>query len=78
MKSLQIGNTHIVISHITHFKFAPAQGKPIVDESRPERQLREVPARLTIFVDGDHALEFDDEAANFEEAVGKLKSIFEL
>ena len=78
MKSLQIGNTHIVISHITHFEFTPAQGKPIVDETRPDRQLREVPARLTIYVDGVHALEFDDEAANVEEAIGKLKSIFEI
>jgi len=78
MKSIQIGNTHIVISRITFFKFTPAQGKPIVDESRPDRQLREVPARLTIYVDGGHILEFDDKATNFEEAVGKLKSIFEI
>jgi hypothetical protein len=60
MKSLQIGNTHIVISHITHFQFTPPARSGEV----------EAPAHLTVYVDGEDALEFSDVEA--EEGYKKL------
>jgi hypothetical protein len=81
MKSIQIGKTHIVMDHITHFNFFPAQGAKIVDESKPaltgfRGNIREVPAQLAIYIHGEHVLSFNDHDADVEEAYEKLKEMF--
>ena len=53
MKSIQIGNTHIVASHITHFQYTPLVGSGGV----------EAPARLIVYLGGENTLEFSDEEA---------------
>lgn len=75
MKLLQTGNTHIVISHISHWEFTPAGGEPIIDEQiQLPGKLKEIPAHLTIYIDKDKRLSFSDNEA--EEAHTKLKEIF--
>lgn len=68
MKSIKIGNRHIVLAHITHFNFISSQGADILEESSslPGYQktgLKEVPAQLTIYIKGTKALKFSDEEA---------------
>jgi biopolymer transport protein ExbD len=80
MKLIKIGNTDIVLSHITHFEFSALQRFEHSGAETPQTECRvvstEKPAHLTIYIDGEHALNFDDEQANVEEAYNKLKEIF--
>lgn len=57
MKFIQIGNTHIVLTRITHFDFSPMK----------MTGATEIPARLTIYLDNGKVLEFfseNDEVVN--------------
>jgi hypothetical protein len=51
MKTLAVGNTHIIISHITHFVFShPKKSKSSAYEAAGEK---DDPAKLAIYVFGD-------------------------